>query len=151
MLAREQKEQNSAEAKNVDTFVGGTTKLLGRHVARRARGRSAHRGWAVRRPQRLALVDWKQDINHSLRRDILPREQFERLMTRVGATPDTTLLLYGDMRNWFAAFAFWTFKIYGHQDVRFINGGRRKWIEEGRPITEEVPSFSPTSYSAAEA
>jgi len=97
------------------------------------------------------LVDWKQDINHSLRRDILPREQFERLMTRVGATPDTTLLLYGDMRNWFAAFAFWTFKIYGHQDVRFINGGRRKWIEEGRPITEEVPSFSPTSYSAAEA
>jgi len=98
-----------------------------------------------------ALVDWKKDINHATRRDILPREQFERLMGRLGATPDTTLILYGDMRNWFAAFAFWTFKIYGHEDVRLINGGRRKWIEEGRPISEEIPSFSAAQYSAPEA
>src|SRR5439155_25327217 len=89
--------------------------------------------------------------NHAIRRDILPREQFEQLMSRVGATPNTTLVLYGDMRNWFAAFAFWTFKIYCHEDVCFINGGRRKWIEEGRPITEDVPTFSATAYTAAEA
>jgi thiosulfate/3-mercaptopyruvate sulfurtransferase len=98
-----------------------------------------------------ALVDWKKDINHAIRRDILPREQFEQLMARIGASPDTMLVLYGDMRNWFAAFAFWTFKIYGHEDVRLINGGRRKWIEEGRPITEEIPSFTPSQYSAPEA
>jgi len=97
------------------------------------------------------LIDWKKDINDTVRRDILSKEQFEQLMSRVGATPDTTLVLYGDMRNWFAAFAFWTFKIYGHNDVRLINGGRRKWIEEGRPTGEERPSFSSTVYKAADA
>src|SRR5438105_11068750 len=97
-----------------------------------------------------ALIDWKKDINHATRRDILPREQFERLMGRLGATPDTTLILYGDMRNWFAAFAFWTFKIYGHEDVRLINGGRRKWIDEGRDVTDDVPSSTRTEYKAAE-
>jgi thiosulfate/3-mercaptopyruvate sulfurtransferase len=98
-----------------------------------------------------ALIDWKKDINDTVRRDILSKDQFEQLMSRVGATPETTLVLYGDMRNWFAAFAFWTFKIYGHNDVRLINGGRRKWIEEGRPTGEETPSFSSTQYTAAEA
>jgi thiosulfate/3-mercaptopyruvate sulfurtransferase len=98
-----------------------------------------------------ALVDWKKDINDTVRRDILSRDQFEKLMGRVGATPDTTLVLYGDMRNWFAAFAFWAFKIYGHEDVRFINGGRRKWIEEGRPTTEELPTYTQSQYRAAEA
>jgi len=98
-----------------------------------------------------ALIDWKKDINDTVRRDILSKEQFEQLMGRVGATPDTTLVLYGDMRNWFAAFAFWTFKIYGHNDVRLINGGRRKWIEEGRPTGEDRPSFSSTAYKAADA
>lgn len=97
-----------------------------------------------------ALVDWKQDINDTVRRDILSRDQFEALMGRLGVTPATTLVLYGDMRNWFAAFAFWTFKIYGHQDVRLLNGGRRKWFEEGRPISEEAPSFSSTSYRSVE-
>ncbi len=95
-----------------------------------------------------ALVDWKKDINDPIRRDILSREQFEKLMSRVGATPDTTLVLYGDMRNWFAAFAFWTFKIYGHEDVRLINGGRRKWIDEGRAMTDEVPSTQSSAYKA---
>jgi thiosulfate/3-mercaptopyruvate sulfurtransferase len=98
-----------------------------------------------------ALVDWKKDINDTVRRDILSKDQFEQLMSRVGATPETTLVLYGDMRNWFAAFAFWTFKIYGHNDVRLINGGRRKWIEEGRPTAEDRPSFSSTQYTAADA
>jgi len=97
------------------------------------------------------LIDWKRDINDTVRRDILSRQQFEQLMRRIGATPQTTLVLYGDMRNWFAAFAFWTFKIYGHQDVRLMNGGRRKWIDEGRPTTEEAPSFAPSEYTANEA
>lgn len=95
-----------------------------------------------------ALVDWKKDINDPVRRDILSKAQFEELMGRVGATADTTLVLYGDMRNWFAAFAFWTFKMYRHGDVRLMNGGRRKWIDEGREMTEDEPSFTPSTYSA---
>lgn len=95
-----------------------------------------------------ALVDWKKDINDPVRRDILSKAQFEELMGRVGANHDTTLVLYGDMRNWFAAFAFWTFKMYRHGDVRLMNGGRRKWIDEGREMTEDEPSFSPSTYSA---
>jgi len=63
-------------------------------------------------------------------------------------TPETTLVLYGDMRNWFAAFAYWTFKIYRHDDIRLMNGGRRKWFEEGRETTEAVPTFTPTNYRA---
>ena len=96
-----------------------------------------------------ALVDWKRDINDPVRRDILSKSQFEQLMSAVGATPETTLVLYGDMRNWFAAFAFWTFKVYRHVDVRLMDGGRRKWIEEGREVTEDTPKFSQTSYTAA--
>ena len=96
------------------------------------------------------LIDWKRDINDQVRRDILSREQFEELLSRVGATPDSTLVLYGDLRNWFAAFAFWTFTIYGHRDIRLLNGGRRKWIDEGRETTEAVPTATPTEYRAAE-
>ena len=90
-----------------------------------------------------ALIDWKRDINDVIRRDILSREQFEQVMSRVGATPETTLVLYGDMRNWFAAFAFWTFKIYGHEDIRFINGGRRKWIDEAGYVDHRAEGPSP--------
>jgi len=97
-----------------------------------------------------ALVDWKRDINDTVRRDILSREQFEALLGRLGVTPETTLVLYGDMRNWFAAFAFWTFKIYGHRDVRLLNGGRRKWFEEDRPVSDTAPSFHPAHYHAPE-
>jgi thiosulfate/3-mercaptopyruvate sulfurtransferase len=95
-----------------------------------------------------ALVDWKKDINDQVRRDILSKSQFESLMAGHGVTPGATLVLYGDMRNWFAAFAFWTFKIYRHADVRLMNGGRRKWIDEGRELTEDVPSFKATTYTA---
>jgi thiosulfate/3-mercaptopyruvate sulfurtransferase len=98
-----------------------------------------------------ALVDWKRDINDTVRRDILSRDQFVSLMERLGVTPETTLVLYGDMRNWFAAFAFWTFRIYGHADIRLLNGGRRKWFEEDRPVTQTVPAFAAASYSAPEA
>ena len=92
------------------------------------------------------LVDWKRDINDTVRRDILSKDQFEQLLSRIGATPETTLVLYGDMRNWFAAFAHWTFTIYGHQDIRLLNGGRRKWIEENRQVTDAVPTFTATQY-----
>jgi thiosulfate/3-mercaptopyruvate sulfurtransferase len=95
-----------------------------------------------------ALVDWKQDINDTLRRDIISKEQLEALFGRLGVTPQTTLVLYGDMRNWFAAFAFWVFKIHGHEDVRLLNGGRRKWIEEERAVTDAVPSLAATTYTA---
>lgn len=95
-----------------------------------------------------ALVDWKRDINDQVRRDILSKSDFEALMSRLGATPETTLILYGDMRNWFAAFAFWTFKMYGHDDIRLMDGGRRKWIEEERELTEDEPKFDRTEYKA---
>ncbi len=94
------------------------------------------------------LVNWKRDINDPVRRDILSKSQMEGLMSRLGATPDTTLALYGDMRNWFAAFALWTFKIYGHKDVRLMNGGRRKWFDEGRAVTEDIPTPATTDYKA---
>lgn len=92
------------------------------------------------------LVDWKQDINDTVRRDIVSKAGFEKLMSRLGIAPETTVVLYGDFRNWFATYAFWVFKIYGHKDVRLMNGGRRKWIDEGREITEDVPSVPSTDY-----
>ena len=97
------------------------------------------------------LIDWKRDINDEVRRDILSKEQFEHLMGRIGATPDTTLVLYGDFRNWFAAFAFWSFTIYGHTNIKLLNGGRRKWIDEGRETSDEEPAFQRTTYRAREA
>ncbi len=94
------------------------------------------------------LVDWKRDINHPVKRDIVDKPGFEQLNSRLGITRDTTVVLYGDYRNWFAAFAFWVYKLYGHPDVRLMNGGRRKWIEEKRPLTEEVPTVPTTQYTA---
>jgi thiosulfate/3-mercaptopyruvate sulfurtransferase len=88
------------------------------------------------------LFDWKKDINDPVRRDIVSREQLEELLSRNGVGNDTTLLLYGDFNNWFAAFAFWVLKYYGFKDVRIINGGRKKWIEEDKPLTKERPSFA---------
>lgn len=92
------------------------------------------------------LVDWKKDINDPVRRDVLSKQDFEALMGRIGATPDSTIVLYGDYRNWFAAFAFWVFKLYGHKNVRLINGSRRTWIEQNRPVTDDLPTVKATSY-----
>ncbi len=94
------------------------------------------------------LVDWKKDINDPVRRDILSKDAFEALNSRLGIAPDTTVVLYGDYRNWFATFAFWVYKLYGHPDVRLMDGGRKKWIEEKRPLTEEAPSYPQTAYRA---
>jgi thiosulfate/3-mercaptopyruvate sulfurtransferase len=95
------------------------------------------------------LFDWKRDINDPLRRDILSKQQLEELFSRNGISNDTTLALYGDFNNWFAAFAFWVFKYYGLKDVRIINGGRKKWIEEDKPLTKEVPEYRRTNFTAS--
>ena len=87
------------------------------------------------------LFDWKKDINDPLRRNIISKESCEELLKKSGINQDTTLLLYGDFNNWFAAFAFWVFKYYGYQDVRIINGGRKKWLEEDRSIEKTIPTY----------
>ena len=89
---------------------------------------------------------WKQDTQDTLRRDIPGQVAFEQLMSRAGIAEDTTVVLYGDMDNWFAAYAFWLLKYYGHQDVRLLNGGRKKWLAEGRALTTDVPQHAPSSY-----
>ena len=91
---------------------------------------------------------WDTQLCDTLRRDIIPKEKFEQLMGSAGIGSDTTVVLYGDNNNWFAAWAFWQLKIYGHADVRLMNGGRKKWIAEGRELTTDVPTASKTSYRA---
>jgi len=94
------------------------------------------------------LFDWKKDINEPLRRNILSRQAYEELLQRGGVNNDTTLVLYGDFNNWFAAFAFWVFKYYGFKDVRIINGGRKKWLIEDRLITKEIPQYPKGNFIA---
>ncbi len=94
---------------------------------------------------------WNTQLSDSLRRDILSKEQFEALMGASGITPDTTLVIYGDNNNWFAAWALWQARIYGHRDVRLMNGGRKKWLGEGRELSTQVPQVPLTSYDAQEA
>ena len=84
--------------------------------------------------------NWTTQLNDDVRRDIPSAKQFEELNSAAGISNDNTVILYGDNNNWFAAFAFWQFKIYGHKDVRLMNGGRKKWELEGRPLTTEVHS-----------
>ena len=93
---------------------------------------------------------WKTDLCDTVRRDILSKEQFQELMRRSGVANDTTLVLYGDNNNWFAAWAFWQARIYGHPDVRLMNGGRKKWLAEGRDLSREVPVYPRTNYRAAD-
>ena len=94
---------------------------------------------------------WNTQLCDTIRRDILSREQFEELMRNSGISNDTTIVLYGDNNNWFAAWAFWQAKIYGHRDVRLMNGGRKKWLAEGRELSTEVPVVARTDYRASEA
>jgi thiosulfate/3-mercaptopyruvate sulfurtransferase len=94
---------------------------------------------------------WQNQLSDQVRRDIIPRDEFERLMSRSGISNDTTVILYGDNNNWFAAWAFWQLKIYGHADVRLLNGGRKKWIQEGQELTLDIPTIKETTYRAKEA
>jgi thiosulfate/3-mercaptopyruvate sulfurtransferase len=91
---------------------------------------------------------WNTQLCDTVRRDILSKEQFEALMSDSGVTPDTTLVIYGDNNNWFAAWAFWQAKIYGHGDVRLMNGGRKKWLSEGRDASLDTPHVTATNYRA---
>jgi thiosulfate/3-mercaptopyruvate sulfurtransferase len=93
--------------------------------------------------------NWTSQLCDTVRRDILPQDTFEDLMAGSSISKDTTVVLYGDNNNWFAAWAFWQMKIYGHKDVRLMDGGRKKWIAEGRELVTEVPTPARATYKAA--
>lgn len=96
------------------------------------------------------LFEWKKDINNPTTRDILSKDDCEDLLQSHGIDNDTTLVLYGDFNNWFAAFAFWVFKYYGYKDIRLMNGGRKKWLEEDRPVTKDIFQYPRGNFKAAE-
>jgi thiosulfate/3-mercaptopyruvate sulfurtransferase len=91
-------------------------------------------------------VDWARDLNDGLRRDYIDEERFAGLLGRLGVTPATTVVFYGDRNNWWAAYAFWVFQLFGHSNAALMDGGRLKWEREGRPMTREVPVIEPTDY-----
>ena len=95
-------------------------------------------------------LDWKADLQDPVRRDFVDKAQFERLLSARGIANDDTVVLYGGNNNWFAAYAYWYFKLYGHADVRLLDGGRKKWELDSRELVEEVPDRPVTTYVAAE-
>jgi len=95
-------------------------------------------------------LDWHEDQQDPVVRDFVNKEQFEQLMSSRGIANDTTVVFYGDRNNWYAAYTYWLFKMYGHQDARIMNGGRAKWEAEGRPLTRETKQYPPTQYRAQE-
>lgn len=95
-------------------------------------------------------VDWTNDLNDQTVRDYLDKHGFEALAARIGITPETTVVFYGDKNNWWATYAFWVFQLFGHSNARVMDGGRLKWEQEGRPLTREVPHYPATQYSAPE-
>jgi len=90
--------------------------------------------------------NWKRDLQDQLVRDLAPKEALAELLSRSGITPDTTIVLYGDNNNWFAAYAYWALKYYGHDKAQLVDGGRVKWEKEGRPYTTDVPEVEPSHY-----
>ena len=96
-------------------------------------------------------LHWRDDLQDPVKRDIVGKAAFERLLGERGIGNDATVVLYGDKNNWFAAYAYWYLKLYGHADVRILDGGRQKWIDESRELTAEVPSPEPAPYAAGEA
>ncbi len=95
--------------------------------------------------------NWQTQLQDSVRRDIISREAFERLVGEAGISPQDTVIVYGDNNNWFAAYGFWLFKTYGHKDVRLMNGGRVKWLNENeKPMTTDVPRVTPVPYRVTE-
>ena len=93
---------------------------------------------------------WREDLQDGLIRDLISKEKFEALLSKNGIANDTTVVLYGGNNNWFATYAFWYFKIYGHQDVRLLDGGRKRWELDGRPFVTDVPVRTATRYVAKE-
>ena len=95
-------------------------------------------------------LDWHQDLNDQLTRDYVDGEQFAKVMSARGVGRDTTVVIYGDKNNWWAAYALWVMTLFGHEDVRLLDGGRAKWIAEGRELTKDVPSPAPADYPVVE-
>src|SRR6202451_200862 len=93
--------------------------------------------------------NWQTQLQDHIRRDLIDKAALEKLLGQSGISNDTTILLYGDNNNWFAAYALWQLKYYGHQDARLINGGRKKWVEEKRPLTTDAAKVTPTTYHAS--
>jgi thiosulfate/3-mercaptopyruvate sulfurtransferase len=93
---------------------------------------------------------WREDLQDGLIRDLISKEKFEALLSKYGISNDSTVVLYGGNNNWFATYAFWYFKIYGHQDVRLIDGGRKLWELKGLPLVTEVPARTASRYVAKE-
>lgn len=91
-------------------------------------------------------IDWHTDLNDPVVRDYVQGEAFARLLSSKGISRDTTVIIYGDKSNWWAAYALWVFKLFGHPDVRLLDGGRDKWIAEGRELTSEATVVTPASY-----
>ena len=92
--------------------------------------------------------NWQTQLQDTLRRDLADQRSFGQLAGSAGLTPETTVILYGDNNNWFAAWAFWQLKYYGHNDVRLMNGGRKKWLEEKRELSTDAPKVQPATYAA---
>jgi thiosulfate/3-mercaptopyruvate sulfurtransferase len=93
-------------------------------------------------------IDWKTELQDQVRRDFVNKEQFEALMSSKGIANDDTVILYGGNNNWFAAYAYWYFKLYGHEQVKLLDGGRKKWELDGRPYSKDLPQRATTSYRA---
>lgn len=93
-------------------------------------------------------VDWVNDLNDPLRRDYLQQEQFAQLMSKIGVTPETTVVFYGDRNNWWAAYAYWVFQLFGHTNAKLMDGGRIKWMKEERELSKALPQLDATSYKA---
>ena len=92
-------------------------------------------------------VDWQGDLQDQLIRDYIDADKFAAICSRAGITPETTVVFYGDKSNWWACYALWAFKLFGHKDCRVLNGGRKLWLDQKRPTTTEVPQYAPTRYT----
>ena len=95
--------------------------------------------------------NWTSQLSDGVRRDIASREDFSKLLSDSGIGPDTQIVLYGDNNNWFAAWAYWQLKLYGHDNVRILDGGRKYWLDQALPLTIDVPSYPTTGYELPEA
>jgi thiosulfate/3-mercaptopyruvate sulfurtransferase len=93
-------------------------------------------------------IDWHTDLNDPVKRDYINEAQFEKLCSEKGISNNTTVVFYGDKNNWWATYALWVFNLFGHELVKIMDGGRNKWIQEGKPLTKEIPQFPKTNYKA---
>jgi thiosulfate/3-mercaptopyruvate sulfurtransferase len=96
------------------------------------------------------MIDWQGDLQDQLIRDYIDAEKFAAICSKAGITPETTVVFYGDKSNWWACYALWAFKLFGHKDCRILNGGRKLWFDQKRPTTTETPHYAPTTYTVGD-